>query len=48
MAYVQGGSEQPIVEVEGKVRFGLPGTPLFPALGDDTILKTDTAMGALD
>jgi len=39
MAYAQGGSEQPIVEVEGKLRFGLPGTPLFPALGDDTVLK---------
>ena len=38
MAYVQ-GSEQPIVEVEGKLRFGLPGTPLFPALGNDTVLK---------
>lgn len=31
--------EQPIIEIEGKVRFGLPGTPIFPALGDDTILK---------
>jgi hypothetical protein len=39
MAYAQGGSEQPIVEVQGKLRFGLPGTPLFPALGDDTVLK---------
>lgn len=39
MSYVQGGSEQPIVEVEGKLRFGLPGTPLFPVLGDDTVLK---------
>ncbi len=38
-AYAQGGSEQPIVEVEGKLRFGLPGTPLFPALGDDAVLK---------
>jgi hypothetical protein len=36
-AYATG--EQPIIEVEGKVRFGLPGTPLFPALGDDTVLK---------
>jgi len=36
-AYV--ASEQPIIEIEGKVRFGLPGTPLFPALGDDTVLK---------
>src|SRR5258708_5784740 len=39
MSYAGSGSEQPIVEVEGKIRFGLPGTPLFPALGDDTILK---------
>lgn len=37
-AYAQ-GSEQPIIEIEGKVRFGLPGTPIFPALTDDTILK---------
>jgi hypothetical protein len=37
MAAVQ--SEQPIVEMEGKVRFGLPGTPLFPVLADDTVLK---------
>ncbi len=33
------GSEQPIIEIEGKVRFGLPGTPIFPPLTDDTILK---------
>ena len=33
------GSEQPIIEIEGKVRFGLPGTPIFPALTDDTVLK---------
>ena len=31
--------EQPIIEIEGKVRFGLPGTPEFPALADDTVLK---------
>ncbi|HEV2234415.1 MAG TPA: DUF4139 domain-containing protein [Terriglobia bacterium] len=30
---------QQIIEVDGKLRFGLPGTPLFPALADDTILK---------
>ncbi len=29
----------PIIEMEGKLRFGLPGLPLFPTLGDDTILK---------
>jgi hypothetical protein len=39
MTYVQGGGEQPIIEMEGKIRFGLPGTPVFPALADDTILK---------
>jgi hypothetical protein len=32
-------SLEPIIEVEGKLRMGLPGTPLFPALPDDTILK---------
>jgi hypothetical protein len=30
---------QPIIEVDGKMRFGLPGQPLFPDLGDNTILK---------
>jgi hypothetical protein len=30
---------QPIVEVDGKLRMGLPGTPLFPSLPVDTILK---------
>jgi hypothetical protein len=30
---------QPIIEVDGKIQFGLPGQPLFPDLGDDTILK---------
>jgi hypothetical protein len=33
------GSGQPIIEVNGQMRFGLPGLPLFPDLGDDTILK---------
>jgi hypothetical protein len=41
--YYQGqmaaGSEQPIVEVNGQLRFTLPGTPIFPALTDETILK---------
>jgi len=31
--------EQPIIEVNGRLRFGLPGEPLFPSLKDDTILK---------
>ena len=30
---------QPIIEVDGKLRFSLPGEPLFPTLGDDTILQ---------
>jgi hypothetical protein len=34
-----GGGGQPIIEVDGQLRFGLPGQPLFPSLGDDTILK---------
>ncbi len=32
-------SNAPIIEVEGKLRFNLPGTPVFPDLGDQTILK---------
>jgi hypothetical protein len=31
--------QQPIIEVDGKLRFALPGAPLFPKLADDTILK---------
>jgi len=34
-----GGAEQPIIEVNGKLQFSLPGQPLFPDLGDDTVLK---------
>lgn len=45
------GGDQPIVEVNGQIHFGLPGEPVFPALTDDSILKptldwqvaTDTA-----
>ncbi|MGC4073553.1 MAG: DUF4140 domain-containing protein [Nibricoccus sp.] len=29
----------PIIEVNGRLRFSLPGEPVFPALGDNTILK---------
>ncbi len=32
-------SSQPIIEVDGKLRFSLPGQPLFPSLTDDVILK---------
>ncbi len=34
-----GGAQSPISEVNGKLQFTLPGTPLFPDLGNDTILK---------
>jgi hypothetical protein len=30
---------QPIIEVNGQLRFSLPGTPVFPSLTDDTVLK---------
>ncbi len=33
------GSSQPVIEVNGQLQFRLPGEPVFPALGDDTILK---------
>ncbi len=38
-AYPQPGYGQPIIEVGGVLRFGLPGQPLFPALTGDSILK---------
>lgn len=34
-----GASEQPVIEVDGQLRFSLPGTPIFPSLTDDSILK---------
>jgi hypothetical protein len=38
--FVPGGEAQaPIIEVNGKLQFTLPGQPLFPNLGDDTVLK---------
>ncbi len=39
MGMAPGGAGQPIIEVDGKLQFSLPGQPIFPALGDDTILK---------
>jgi hypothetical protein len=38
MAYPQGGG-QPIVEVDGKIQFGLPGKPIFDALDPAAFLK---------
>lgn len=38
--YSPGGNVgTPIIEVDGKLRFSLPGEPLFPTLGDNTILE---------
>ncbi|MFM9168090.1 MAG: DUF4139 domain-containing protein [Verrucomicrobiota bacterium] len=34
-----GGSVQPIIEVDGRLRFSLPGEPMFPSLGDGSILR---------
>ena len=34
-----GGAISPIIQVDGQLRFSLPGEPVFPALGDNTILK---------
>ena len=33
------GGAQPIIEIDGKLRFDLPGVPLFPSLGAGMILK---------
>ena len=38
MANAQGGG-QPIVEVDGKIQFGLPGRPIFDALDPQAFLK---------
>jgi hypothetical protein len=38
-AYVNAGSSEPIIEIDGKLQFGLPGQPIFPALTNETILK---------
>ena len=40
------GTAQPIIEVDGKLQFSLPGKPVFPALTDDTILKPDNRPGS--
>lgn len=33
------GGGTPIVEVGGQLRFSLPGEPVFPSLGDDSVLR---------
>jgi len=41
--YYQGqmavAAQQPVIEINGQLRFSVPGTPVFPSLTDDTILK---------
>jgi len=38
--YVPGGNYvEPIIEVDGKLQFLLPGSPIFPSLGTDNVLK---------
>ena len=38
--YVPGGAPvEPIVEIDGKLQFSLPGQPIFPSLGEENILK---------
>jgi hypothetical protein len=39
MGVAPNAAVQPVIAVDGKLQFGLPGQPIFPALGDDTILK---------
>ncbi len=34
-----GGNETPVIQVDGQVRFSLPGEPVFPSLADDAVLK---------
>src|SRR5580704_1842526 len=36
---MNGASQTPVIEVDGQLRFSLPGTPVFPRLTDGTILK---------
>ena len=39
-----GEPAQPIIEVDGQFQFRLPGTPLFPALPDESILKPELSL----
>ena len=38
-AYVRSGGNIPIIEMDGKLRFSLPGTPLFDSIDTDYFLK---------
>lgn len=50
LPYVGRGGEsgsivRPLIEVDGRLQFSLPGEPRFPGLADDTILKPTLAWG---
>lgn len=36
---IRAGDPTPIIEIEGRLRFGLPGRPWFTSLGDNSILQ---------
>src|SRR5215813_12803680 len=38
-SYLNYGAGEAIIEMDGKLHFGLPGQPVFPALTNETILK---------
>jgi len=38
-ALANSGGNGPIIEIDGKLRFSLPGEPLFPALANNTVLR---------
>jgi hypothetical protein len=40
-ATMAGNTSEPIIEVDGRLQFRLPGMPVFPALTDQTILKPE-------
>ncbi len=38
-SYNNAAAQQPVIEVNGQLRFSMPGTPVFPSLTNDSILK---------
>ena len=39
VANYDSGNGSPIVEIDGEIRFGLPGRPIFPSLTNDSLMK---------
>ncbi len=48
MARAYGPAGQPIIEVDGKLRFSLPGEPLFPSLSGRHDSQADDSLGPSD